>query len=416
MENHNAGLVLLLLAALTACAGGSGRDVTPSAEVTAEVAERQDLRSEETAAPAGPPFAAMFDAVLAHLAEGVECTGGDWAEDFGDSSFYGICFPVLHGLDEEDVEMATRGLETAAFALSLLDQWKGNPGLYEERGDDLIMGTLGLLDVYDNFQALDDLTGGAAAQMLGADSKQVLKPRLTQAIDAWNAVLAMFGYYAPDMEIYAIYTYGNTVVTALFGLMNVEYVRVMGAAASADQLEAAEKVVQVIEETAWDDQLQGFRKSPAVEKLHLYPNAVMMLLYGRLYKLTGKQNYLDRSIQLHAAIQPLKDAEQGAYHSPYSMDVMGAQTDDYKTLSSQLYTALALMTLYENTGGSKWLDEAGELFTFVETYLYVDGKALHHWMDGEIAKPEHLEYYCSGCNFQLLYALRLYRQMKGGGD
>ena len=140
------------------------------------------------------------------------------------------------------------------------------------------------------------------------------------------------------------------------------------------------------------------------------------MLYGRLYKLTGKQNYLDRSIQLHAAIQPLKDAEQGAYHSPYSMDVMGAQTDDYKTLSSQLYTALALMALYENTGDATWLAEAGELFAFVENYLYVDGKALHHWMDGEIAKPEHLEYYCSGCNFQLLYALRLYRQLKGDGS
>jgi len=196
----------------------------------------------------------------------------------------------------------------------------------------------------------------------------------------------------------------------------VEYVRVMGAGSSADQLEAAEKVAQVIEDTAWDDQLQGFRKNPAVEKLHLYPNAVMMLLYGRLYKLTGKQAYLDRSILLHAAIQPLKDPVQGAYHSPYSMEVMGAKTDDYKTLSSQLYTALALMTLYENTGESKWLDEAGELFTFIETYLYIDGMALHHWMDGEIAKPEHLEYYCSGCNFQLLYALRLYRQLKGEGS
>lgn len=323
---------------------------------------------------------------------------------------------MLHGLDEGDIPRATRGLETAAFVLSLLDQWKGNPGLYEERGDDLIMGTLGLLDVYDNFQALDDLTRGGMATTLGVESKQTLKPRLTQAIDAWNAVLGLFGYYAPDMDIYAIYTYGNTVVTALFGLMNVEYVGVVGPGSSASQLEAAEKVVQVIEKTAWDDQLQGFRKNPATEKLHLYPNAVMMLLYGRLYKLTGKQAYLDRCFQLHGAIQPLKDLEQGAYHSPYSMEVMGAKTDDYKTLSSQLYTALALMTLYENTGELKWLEEAGELFTFVETCLYVEGKALHHWMDGEIAKPEHLEYYCSGCNFQLLYALRLYRQLKGEGN
>ena len=133
----------------------------------------------------------------------------------------------------------------------------------------------------------------------------------------------------------------------------------------------------------------------AVEKLHLYPNVIMMILYGRLYKLTRDNTYLLRSESLFEAIQPLKDHERGGYHSPYSMEVMGAKTDDYKTL-------------YENTGERKYLDEAEEVLDFIAGHLYTDGAALHHWMDGEVAKPEHLEYYCSGCNLQLLFVLSYY--------
>jgi len=34
---------------------------------------------------------------------------------------------------------------------------------------------------------------------------------------------------------------------------------------------------------------------------------------------------------------------------------------------------------------------------------------LHHWMDGRIALPSDPEFFCDGCNHQLLYLL-WYRQ------
>jgi hypothetical protein len=37
------------------------------------------------------------------------------------------------------------------------------------------------------------------------------------------------------------------------------------------------------------------------------------------------------------------------------------------------------------------------------------GGVLHHLMDGNIAVPEDPEFFCSGCNLQLLYVL-WYRQ------
>jgi uncharacterized protein YyaL (SSP411 family) len=87
---------------------------------------------------------------------------------------------------------------------------------------------------------------------------------------------------------------------------------------------------------------------------------------------------------------------------------MGAKTDDYKTLSSQLYTILAFLTMYECTQDPRWLEEVAAIFGFIDSHLRQGGKLLHHWMDGEVAKPEHLEYYCVGCNFQALYALKYY--------
>jgi uncharacterized protein YyaL (SSP411 family) len=208
------------------------------------------------------------------------------------------------------------------------------------------------------------------------------------------------------MDIYAIYTYGNTVVTANFAMLNVEYARVFGVENSADKIEVVKKILEAVDKNAWDEDFKGYLYKPGSKKDLLYPNIVMMLVYGRLYQLTKDTNYLERTKMLYEAIQVQKDKAMGCYNSPYSKDVMGAKTDDYKTLSSQNYTMLALLTLYENSHDKKYLDEVDGILSFVESHIYFDGMALHHWMDGAPAKPEHPEYYCTGCNLQLLYVIR----------
>ena len=45
------------------------------------------------------------------------------------------------------------------------------------------------------------------------------------------------------------------------------------------------------------------------------------------------------------------------YRSPYSATHMGAQTDDYSTLSAQNYLMIALWLAYEATGEQRYLDD-----------------------------------------------------------
>ena len=72
------------------------------------------------------------------------------------------------------------------------------------------------------------------------------------------------------------------------------------------------------------------------------------------------------------------------------------------SLSSQNYLVLALRLIAEETGDPRYLDEARAVLSFVETHLYWHGMAWHHWENGARAS-----WYCTGCNFQLLYDLWL---------
>ncbi len=349
------------------------------------------------------PHEDMFNEILEHLFAEGKSPEGNWSEDFGDGSFYGQAFLIPWGIETDEPKYVERGFLTTGFVSGLVDDWRDDYLLFLDAGDDILMGNLGIYYAYENYDAACALLDGGCAL-----SKRHIKDNIDFSVGKWNELIASFDHYVPDLDIYAIYTYGNTVVTALFAVLNVEHALLFGADASADKLEQAETLVEAIHAQVWDADLQAYRYNPSVEKLHLYPNVIMMVLYGRLYQLTGDPIYLQRSESLFDAIQPLKDHERGGYHSPYSMEVMGAKTDDYKTLSSNCYTITALMALYENTGDREYLDEAGEVLDFIANYLYRDGMALHHWMDGEMAKPEHLEYYCTGCNLQLLFVLSYY--------
>lgn len=82
---------------------------------------------------------------------------------------------------------------------------------------------------------------------------------------------------------------------------------------------------------------------------------------------------------------------------------MGAQTEDYSTLSSQNYTMMALALLFRETQEAAYRDEITDIAAFIEEYLLVDGRLLHHWMDGKVAVPDDPEYFCTGCNLQFLF-------------
>ena len=175
----------------------------------------------------------------------------------------------------------------------------------------------------------------------------------------------------------------------------------------------------------------------------------MIILNARLYQASGDEVYKTHAKEIYEGIQDLKISEEsglsapGRYLSPYSAVAMGAETDDYSTLSSHNYLMFAQLLLYKITGETKYINESDIVLDFLESHLpgkwqvsvrnnelsdcdpacgsgetcilnqcvsdgIYDG-ILHHWMDGKIACDKDPEYFCSGCNLQTLYVM-WYRQ------
>ena len=235
---------------------------------------------------------------------------------------------------------------------------------------------------------------------------QTSMPDLEDFIETINSITIGLGRYIDiNAGKFAIQTYGPTAITAAVALLNLQYATYMKTPQVADRVAFARSIVDTIEEKArYGD---GYRVKPGEDLLEVYPNTMMMLVLARLYEQTGEAQYLDAAERVFRFIQPLRNATRGGYNSPYSAAIMGAKTGDYSTLSSQNYLTLALLVLFEDTGNKLYFEEAKFVLTFIFEHLYdiSQGKVLHHFIDGRIALPTDPEYFCTGCNLQLLYVL-----------
>ncbi len=378
--------------------------------------------------PAGPPafkHAAFFQD-LQVCAEEFLLVDGNWMEDFDDAAFYGLAFYARAGLGQANSQYQ----QWAQDALQRNLQVVREADFLTGDVDEIIMAALGLVDY---MAATGDLEGLADLDaMLG---------HLMDLVDLLG------GYLTPDLVPgYAMDTYGPTAINGLMALVLLQRAYLLD---DADDriVEFGAQVVEAIDQRAWNGSAYDFDDGSQRPGLFLYPNATMIILQARLYQLTNRKAHLDRARAIHAGIQPLKVSAEsglvgpGRYRSPYSAIVMGAQTDDYTTLSSQCYLMLALMMLYQITDEPAWILEMDPVLTFIEQTLQgnscrsdihlsecepvcAEGQAclkeqcfddhcmcgvLHHWMDGRLAVPTDPEFFCSGCNLQLLYIM-WYRQ------
>jgi hypothetical protein len=235
---------------------------------------------------------------------------------------------------------------------------------------------------------------------------QTLVPDLENFIETINSLTVGLGRYI-DVSAgkFAIQTYGPTAITAAVALLNLQYATYLKTPLAPERVAFAREVVATIEEKARYG--EGYRVKPGEDLLELYPNTMMMLVLARLYEQTGETQYLDAAERVFRFIQPLRNRARGGYNSPYSAATMGARTGDYSTLSSQNYLTLALLVLFEDTGNRRYFEEATFVLTFIHDHLYdsLQGRVLHHFIDGRIALPSDPEYFCTGCNLQLLYVL-----------
>lgn len=398
-------LFVLVGLMLCACHSGSGQDV--------------------------PPFQHQaFYQELKGYAEEFLFVDGDWKGDFDDGAFYGPGFYAQAGETEDNDAFRQQAQEAYQDNLAVV---RSVEDLTSADVNDLAMSLLGLIEYID----------------AAGDDDSVLN-EIDEMIQMINDFVESAGNYLPKEMVpgYSMDTYGPTAINGLMGLISLQRAHVLGGAGTDQMVEFARQVGARIEEYNWNGTY--YKLDEETDKLHLYPNVTMIIFNARLYQLTGKPGYKGRAVETYLGMQPLKVTEAdglvapGRYRSPYSAEVMGAQTDDYSTLSSQNYAMFALMLLYQITGEDKYLEEMNPILDFLEDHLV--GQAclldisqeglcdpacpgtqsclkeqcfddschqgiLHHWMDGRVAVPDDLEFFCSGCNVQTLY-LMWYRQEK----
>jgi hypothetical protein len=377
------------LLALLACAR-SGEATDAAIQATADA--MPDAGADAT--PPALPHRDLYETIQA-TAVGFACEGGDWADDFGDACYYGPAFFRWAGQAygrPDYLALADQGL---GHDLDVVRRSNADSGYFFAHLEDGLMAALGLLEDIG-------LTGDAANL-----------PDLEAYIDQIDKVVKGFKLYLDvPVQTYALDTYGPTTNTAVMALLNLRYAELLDTPREAERVQFGQDVLATIDARAWNGSYYRFR--PDDDWLEIYPNISMIVANGTAFRVTGDPAYRDRAVAAHRGIQPLKDPK-GGYHSPYSAATMGATTDDYETLSAQNYTLLALARLFEITGHAAYRDEIPEILAFLDGWLLVDGRLLHHWIDGRVAIPSDPEYFCSGCNLQFLYVMLYCEQLVYGG-
>ena len=366
---------------------------------------------------------ALYDRLSAQ-AEYFTQANGNWVEDYGDAPFYGLAFYTWEGKARGNQSWLDRSAAARVYALETI----AGANLLTDDVNEIAMSALGLIDYV---AATGDQAPVAAIEAL---IKQV------------NTLAGALGWYinVTTIDSWAFDTYGPTSITGLVALLNVQYALLIGGAMKDDAIAATAQYQAAIEDKTYEGSRYKF--GPDRDGLFLYPNVTMILFHARVFELTGDEAQKTRALELYQAVQSLRvDDDNGRvrYRSPYSAEYMGAKTDDYTTLSSQNYLMFALMMLHKVTGDSSYLTEMDSVLEALDQELYGEwchehlqeiscneefsctdeqvcvanacqadschGGVLHHWMDGGVAVPADVEFFCTGCNLQLLY-LMWYRQ------
>ena len=326
-------------------------------------------------ADASTAFAEMYAAIYERLTTEIPVNEGDWGEDFGDATAFAPPALLSYGLrtcDEEAIRLAVETLAHEEFLVRhFLEVMEGTGA------DEVLIGGIGLIEAY---RLNPDPRWAAAAERL---------------LDNLEETAALFGdyLYAPMIDTDP---YGPTAVTGIVVAEELRYIEIIDPTDTV-RLARALEIAGAIDRAAWDEAGGFYRAAPESPERDLYPNVAMMIVWTLAHRLTGDAAQLARAEALFDAIQPLRLDPLGAYHSLYSSSV-----PDYASLSSQNYLIFALRFLDEESGDPRYREEATTILSFIESHLYWNGMAWHHWENGTRAT-----WYCTGCNFQLLYDLWL---------
>ncbi len=328
-----------------------------------------------------------FADVLRHLLLHENLEEGDWAGDFGDARLYAPAVLLGVGYEIDSPCLLEFGRASLEGNRQRIRDHRSRPLGFWADLPEQIMAAYGLVEAYAYGPGGEDLA------------------LIDAVLDRVDAAFELLGLYPEGLLESLSQPYGMTTQTAAIAALHLHYARQIGGERGRERREFGLRLIEAVNEHAYEPERGVYLFSTRTDRLHLYPNAMMIIANCMAYQAANDVAYLERAEATLQNIQPLKDAEQGNYRSPYSAATMGAESEDYSTLSSQLYLTFALCKLYETTGHEAYEAEARQVLGFVTSHLLEDGRLLHHWMDGRPAQPEDPEYYCTGCNFQALYVM-----------
>jgi hypothetical protein len=316
----------------------------------------------------------VFEAVLDHLVAEETQLEGDWDGDFGDATAWAPPVLTLASTARCDPALGELARLTLQREATLVREFTAS------FSGEALVGGFGLVET---FAISGDPEVGQSA---------------TAIVEYAGSLLDLVGYLSRDAVEGSGLPYGQTATTALLVALELRYVERVDPADDG-RLAAALGHIQAVEEAAWSAELGYYRFNEDDDELHVYPNAAMMAVHALAGRLSGDAWHLDRAESLFDAVQPLWRPEAGGYHDSYQ-----GTGDDYISLSTESYFILALQLLARERPDPRYLDAIDTLFSFIESRLYDPTTAIayHHWEYAERA-----DWYCTGCNFQLLYMLLL---------
>lgn len=377
----------------TSSSDNSGSETDDDNDTTSD--DDNDDDNDETVTPASivEKYKDMGAVVAASMNEPQYFHDHSWHLHFGDGLMFGPSFDLAEGVLTGNQFHTERGIDALNSNLFMVEASTGSlAGLIEAFGDleSLSMAVLGLLE---------------SGQFIQADDYVESSTNLVWLI---TKITGLFDdYLPPQLGAFAGITYGPTAISSLLALLQLGMVISGPEEEAGVHLARTHEILENIHTKAWSDELGAYRFAPEDDRLMLYPNVTMMVSYGRALLFTENPLYKQRIEDIYDGIQGLRAASGDHYYSPYSREEANAVDIDYATLSSQNYTMIGLWLAYMATGEQHYLDDIDLILGWIESHLFVDEVIKHHWVNGRCANEEDEYDFCSGCNLQALYVLKM---------
>lgn len=273
---------------------------------------------------APPSRHAEVGSALAREAHAYAFADGDWLEDACEAPFYGLAWLARRGASLDGDE---RARETAALG----------------RAQTLLLGEPSAESVMAAF--------GVVAYVAASGDRQPV-PALDAFVDRTDAALRAAGDYLPDTTPGAD-RHGATALTAAIALLEAEAALALDEPRRIDRVRAIDRAIvgRALNDLA--DPVSGravraYQRGPGQAGISAVPNAAMVLLKARLFRLTKDEAYRLQARATFSALGALRSGEPARYRAE----------DADLTLPGMNLVALAALLMFEITGELRFVDEA----------------------------------------------------------